>query len=143
MSTTKTKNNSEENKNMEEVENSEVSRATDPQSNDKETQKLESLISEKAKIAGMLAQMVSPTIGSELKSGRISFAALTVIVDSRYSASFPFYPPSPAASATEKETESAMIDLAKIEVLAAIEFARSAAHYKRRSMRILDEGSIG
>ena len=80
-------------------------------------------------------------IAREIMTGRISFAALTVVVDDKYSGTFPFYQVA-SQSASEQERFALKIANIKSTMLAAVEFARSTGVFKNKSMRAFDEGYL-
>jgi hypothetical protein len=100
---------------------------------------IEDISSSQAKIAARLAASVAPVIAKELMGGKITFAALTVIVDDKYSGTFPFYPVLPS-NASEQEKYLARISNSKINMLSAVEFAKTAGVYKQKSFRSFEEG---
>jgi ribosome recycling factor len=95
--------------------------------------------SPQAQIAGKLAAAISPAIAREIISGNISFAALTVIVDDKFSCTFPFSQ-LPTTKASEQEVEVIKLNNAKATMLAALEFSRTAGLFKSRSMRFFEDG---
>jgi len=115
MSTTKTKNITQENNNMDQVNENKQ-----PQPSEIEQQQ----IGDQAKIAARIAASISPVIAREILSGKISFAALTVIVDNKYSGTFPFQHVLPD-DATDQEKHDHKLNTAKNNMLAAIEFSRT------------------
>jgi hypothetical protein len=92
-----------------------------------------------SKVAARLAAAISPVIAKEIISGRISFAALTVIVDNKYSGTFPFQQFASEEASDEQKYEI-KINNAKTNMLAAIEFARTAGVFKNKSLKIFEEG---
>jgi len=96
-------------------------------------------IGDQAKIAARLAASISPVIAREILSGKISFAALTVIVDNKYSGTFPFQHVI-SDEATEQEKQDHRLNTAKNNMLAAIEFSRTAGVFKNKSLRSFEEG---
>lgn len=92
-----------------------------------------------AKVAVSLAQAITPVIARELISGKVSFVALTVVVDDKYGTTFPYYPFVPE-SATDTEKFEIKVKTAKADMLAAIESAKAAARFKHKSIQALEEG---
>ena len=130
MSTTKTKNTTQENNNMDQV-------SENKQSHPSEIEQQQ--IGDQAKIAARIAASISPVIAREILSGKISFAALTVIVDNKYSGTFPFQHVLPD-DATDQEKHDHKLNTAKNNMLAAIEFSRTAGVFKNKSLRSFEEG---
>jgi hypothetical protein len=98
--------------------------------------------SPQAQVAGRLAAAISPAVAREIMGGKISFAALTVIVDDKFSCTFPFYQV-PTPKATEQEADEMKLNNAKSTMLAALEFSRTAGVFKNRSMQIFEDGYFG
>lgn len=95
--------------------------------------------SPQGQIAGRLAAAISPAIAREIMAGKISFAALTVIVDDKFSCTFPFYQ-IPTQKSSEEEANELRLNNAKSTMLAALEFSRTAGVFKNRSMQIFEDG---
>ena len=95
--------------------------------------------SPQAQLAGKLAAAISPAIAREIINGNISFAALTVIVDDKFSCTFPFNQ-LPTTKASEQEIEAIKLNNAKATMLAALEVSRTAGLFKSRSMRFFEDG---
>jgi len=89
-----------------------------------------------ARIAQRIAVQVSPVIARDLVEGKISFAALTIVVDDKYSSTFPFYPVADD-EASEVEKDMSKMAMVKADMLAAIEFSRCAATFKQRAFSSL------
>ena len=99
----------------------------------------ESISSPQARVAARMAASVAPVIAKEIMSGKITFAALTVIVDDKYSGTFPFYP-MVATDAPNEEKYASRLTHAKINMLTAVEFAKTAALFKHKSFKSFEDG---
>jgi hypothetical protein len=94
---------------------------------------------DQAKTAARLAATISPIIAREMMSGNICFAGLTVIVDNKYSTTFPFYP-FVEEGASEQQVEECKLNNIKSDMLAAIEFSRAAGLYKNKAINSFEKG---
>jgi len=94
-----------------------------------------------AMIASRLAASISPMIARELMTGKISFAALTVVVDDKYSGTFPFYQIAPQ-TASEQDKFGIKLSNIKSTMLAAVEFAKVLGFFKNKVARSFDEGYL-
>lgn len=91
----------------------------------------------KAQIAEKLAAEISPVIASAIQSGDLTFVGLTVVVDNKYSTTFPFH----AVTETEGEEGGADAEAAKATLLAAVEYARTAGVLKAKAIQLLEDFS--
>ena len=91
----------------------------------------------KVQIAEKLAAEISPIIASAISSGDVTFVGLTVVVDNKYSATFPFH----FVTETEEGEDRTKADeeIAKATLLAAVEYARAAGALKTKSIQILEQ----
>jgi len=94
---------------------------------------------DQAKIATRLAATISPIIARKMINGNICFAGLTVIVDNKYSTTFPFYP-FVQEDASEQQVEECKLNNIKSDMLAAIEFSRAAGLYKNKAINSFEKG---
>lgn len=98
--------------------------------------------SPQAQIAGRLAAAISPAVAREIMGGKVSFAALTVVVDDKFSCTFPFYQ-IPTEKSDPQQADELRLNNAKSTMLAALEFSRTAGLFKSRSMQIFEDGYFG
>lgn len=96
---------------------------------------------ERSKVAARLAAGVAPVMAKAIMGGQVSFAALTVIVDDKHSFTFPYYP-MVSKDAPNEEIYEARLTHAKINMLSAVEFAKTAALFKQRAIKSLEEGYL-
>ncbi len=89
---------------------------------------------DRVKKAEKLAAELSPIIASAISEGEITFVGLSVIVDDKYSTTFPFH-------AISKDEDGKDEGAAKAIMLAAVEYARTSGVLKASAIKSLEEFS--
>jgi hypothetical protein len=89
-----------------------------------------------SKIAQNLASAISPLILEGLKKDELTFVGLTVVVDNKYSTTFPFHAVSEESGDGGASADS---EAAKAILLGAVEYARVAGVLKAQSIELLEK----
>jgi hypothetical protein len=89
-----------------------------------------------AKIAQELVSSISPLILEGLRKEELTFVGLTVVVDNKYSTTFPFHAVPVGGESGEVVANE---DVSKALLLGAVEYARVAGVLKAQAIKSLED----
>jgi hypothetical protein len=92
----------------------------------------------RSQLAEKLAAEISPVIANAISCGELTFVGLTVVVDNKYSTTFPFHAVSVQDEEQEGQEQTVDEEVAKATLLAAVEYARTAGILKAKAMSLLE-----